>query len=254
MLTGIDHLVIAVADPDAAAAELERVAGLRAGGGGRHERLGTFNRLVWLGDTYLELIGVWDDALATASWIGAPVVRALAYGGGLATFAVASDDVAGDVERLRAQSSLLDGPMSGERVRSDGRVVRWTLAAPPRLGPAEPPFLIEHDTTAAEWTPEERAARAADVHPLGAPVRLEALELSLEAADVTRRSLALLRACGLRFRPSLAGGGARDATIGGQTLRLRPGPADASPTLRVAAPGVPARDVEALGLRFVVRG
>ena len=46
MLVGIDHLVIACADPDAAAADLEREVGVRAAGGGRHRALGTFNRLV----------------------------------------------------------------------------------------------------------------------------------------------------------------------------------------------------------------
>lgn len=254
VLVGIDHLVIAVPDPDAAAAELERVTGLRASGGGRHERLGTYNRLVWLGDTYLELIGVWGEALAAASWVGAPTVRALSAGGGLATFALASDGLATDLERLRDSGAAWEGPVAGERVRPDGRVVRWSLAAPPRLGPDEPPFLIEHDLSATEWTPEERAARAAEVHPLGAPVRLTTLEMPVAAADVARRSMSLLRACDLRFRPSLAGGGARDATIGAQTLRLRPGSAGASPTVRLAAPGVAARDVEALGLRFVVRG
>ena len=51
MLTGIDHLVIACADPDAAAADLERTIGLAAGGGERHDALGTYNRIVWLGDS-----------------------------------------------------------------------------------------------------------------------------------------------------------------------------------------------------------
>ena len=80
MLIGIDHLVIAVADPDEAASTLESSLGLEPGGGGRHEALGTFNRLVWLGDTYLELIGVFDAKLAAASWIGAPASRAIAAG------------------------------------------------------------------------------------------------------------------------------------------------------------------------------
>lgn len=253
MLTGIDHLVIAVADLDAAAAELERAVGLRAGGGGRHERFGTFNRLAWLGDTYLELIGVWDEALAATSWIGAPTLAVLAAGGGLATFALASDDLAADVERLRGHGATLEDPQLGERTRPDGRVVRWSITAPPRLGPAEPPFLIEHDVSAAEWTPGERAARAAEAHRMGAPVQLEVLELPVAQADVARRSTALQRTFDLRFRPSLAGGGARDATIGRQTLRLRPASAGTLPSVRLIAPGAATRDVEALGLRFVVR-
>jgi hypothetical protein len=253
VLIGIDHLVIAVPDPDDAAAELERVVGLRASGGGRHEALGTFNRLVWLGDTYLELIGVWDETLAAASWVGAPTVRALAAGGGLATYALASDDLAGDIERLRGQGAALDGPIPGQRTRPDGRVVRWSLGVPPRLGPEEPPFLIEHDPMAAEWTPDERARRASEAHPLGGRVSLEVLELPVLGDAVAARSLALLRARDLRFRPSLAGGGARDASIGGQTLRLRPVAAGTPPLVRLAASAGEARDVEALGLRFFVR-
>jgi hypothetical protein len=255
MRIGIDHLVIAVADPDGAAAELEGAVGLRASGGGRHEALGTFNRLVWLGDTYLELIGVFDTTLAAASWVGVPTLRALERGGGLATWALASDDLEADVVRLRADGAQLDGPRPGERTRPDGRTVRWWLAAPPRLGPDEPPFWIEHDTTAAEWTPAERAERAAELHPIGTAVRLEVLELPLPSpADVARRSLALLRASGLRFRPSLAGRGARDAEIGsGQRLRLVPAPSGAHPVVRLAADGAAALDEVALGVRFVVR-
>ena len=60
MLLGIDHLVIAVRDPDAAAATIERDLGIAFTGGGRHDAWGTFNRLAFLGDSYLELIGVFD--------------------------------------------------------------------------------------------------------------------------------------------------------------------------------------------------
>jgi len=70
MLLGIDHLVIAVPDPDAAAADLEAALGIAATGGGRHAQAGTFNRLIFLGDTYLELIGIWDRALALGTRSG----------------------------------------------------------------------------------------------------------------------------------------------------------------------------------------
>jgi hypothetical protein len=161
MLLGIDHLVIACADPDAAAADLEREVGLKPGGGGRHDALGTYNRLVWLGDSYLELIGIFDRALAERSWIGAPAVRALDAGGGLATWAVATDDLDGDVARLNDDGAGLTDPIAGERRRPDGAVVRWRLSVPGALGPDRPPFLIEHDAIAADCSPDERAARAA---------------------------------------------------------------------------------------------
>ncbi len=219
MLTGIDHVVLATPDPGSAAAALEAALGLRATGGGQHPALGTHNRLVWLGDSYLELIGVSDRSLAGQSWLGVPTAAALDRGGGLATYALACDDLAGTVARLRAAGSSIGGPIPGERVRPDGRAVRWRLAEPAALGPAEPPFLIEHDGTAAEWTPAERAERASAPHPAGGPVRLVRLELPV--ADVHRTTMRYVRTLGLGFRPSLAGGGARDASVGEQTVRLR---------------------------------
>lgn len=220
MFLGIDHLVIAIDDPAAAVARLEAEAGLASASGGRHEALGTFNRLVWLGDTYLEFIGVFDRALAETSWVGRPTVRTLDDGGGLATWAVATDDLDADLSRLRARGSNLGDPLAGNRQRPDGAMVRWRLAAPTTLGPEEPPFLIEHDQTAAEWTPADRAARAAMSHPLGGPVTLQVLELAVDDPGVVSQRFA--RTVGLQFRPSLAGRGARDANVGAQIVRLRP--------------------------------
>lgn len=259
MLLGIDHLVIACVDPDAAANDLEREMGLRPAGGGRHGALGTFNRLVWLGDTYLELIGVFDRTLAERSWIGVPTVRALDAGGGLATWAVATDDIDGDVTRLNTRGAGLAEPIAGKRRRPDGEVVRWRLSVPRELGPERPPFLIEHDPGAAEWSPDERAARASEVHPVGAPVRLEILELGI--TDTPGTIAGLMRTVRIGpFRPSLAGGGTRDAMVGDQTLRLRPHramtPAPIWPVatihLRAELPIEP-RTVSLLGCRFVLR-
>ena len=70
MLTGIDHVIVAVEDPDAAAESLRAELGLQPAGGGRHEEHGTHNRLVWLGDSYIELMGIFDESLAADSWWG----------------------------------------------------------------------------------------------------------------------------------------------------------------------------------------
>ncbi len=248
MFLGIDHLVIAVADPDAAAAGVQDVLGLAPGGGGRHDQLGTYNRLVWLGDSYLELIAVFDPALAATSWVGAPTLRALAGGtGGFATWAIASDGIDADRARLTATATDLATPIDGERRRPDGEVVRWRLAAAPTLGPSRPPFLIEHIADSAEWTAAERAARASG------PARLSVLELAVDDVDGTSR--AMLRTAGLRFRPSLAGGGARDADIGPQRLRLRPrrDPSSAVATIHLVVAGGRATDVDLLGCRWRIR-
>ena len=252
MFLGIDHVVIAVADPDEAAGLLERELGLAATGGGRHEALGTFNRLIWLGDSYLELVGVFDRALAAASWLGAPTLRSLDTGGGLATWAIATDELDHDLGRLRGAGSDLGEPIAGERRRADGGLVRWRISMPPQLGTGEPPFLIEHSPTSAEWTPADRASRSAQRHPIGGPVRIEALELRVD--EVNRTILRLLRTTGLRFRPSLSGGGSRDADIGGQTVRLRPRRGQSgSAVIRLTAPIPEPRTAELLGCRWAVR-
>jgi hypothetical protein len=247
MLLGIDHLVIAVADPDAASAELETTLGLAPGGGGRHDRLGTFNRLVWLADSYLELIGVFDRASAASSWIGAPTLRALEAGGGLATWAIASDDLPADVARLRDRGSSLAEPVDGERVRPDARVVRWRLSAAEPLDRDRPPFLIEHDPAAAEWSPDERDERATG------PTRLTVLELGVDDPDRTSQSF--LRTVGLRFRPSLSGGGARDADIGMQRVRLRPtrDPTRPRTMIHLRTREEVSADVDVLGCRWILR-
>ena len=65
----LDHVLIAVSDLEAAAREVERRHGLASVEGGRHQGLGTAKRIVPLGDTYLVLVAVVDEAvLDPALW------------------------------------------------------------------------------------------------------------------------------------------------------------------------------------------
>jgi hypothetical protein len=249
VLIGIDHIVVAVSDLDAAAAKLTDRVGIAATGGGRHPQYGTVNRLAWLGDTFVELVTVVDRALAEQSWLGRPTLAAMDRGlDAFVTWALSTDDIDGDVGALRAQGAAIDDPDAGERVRADGRVVRWHLALRPTIGPDQPPFLIEHDLTGAEWTAFERAERAAEVHPIGAPVRLRAFAIPANPVGPAIQMLA--REAGLQFRPSLAGGGARDATVGDHVVRLLP--ADRRVTVELASSAGDDRDVELFGIRWRV--
>ena len=249
MLLGIDHLVITVRDPDATAEALERDTGLAFTGGGRHEAMGTFNRLAFLGDTYLELIGVFKRGLVESSVtfaVGRAALAVLDEGReGLATYALATDDVAGDASGLRAGGSPIGAPVAGSRTRPDGGVVRWATAFP-ELGPAEPPFLIEHEHAGAEWGDEARAARAAFRHPVGGRVRVTALELPVTEPAVTAAAYA--KVLGLAFDP-----GGR-ATVGPHDIRLRPSAAaqDGLPVVHLASePRTPSLDLVRFGIRWV---
>ena len=132
----LDHVLIAVADLDAAARQVEARFGLASVEGGRHQGLGTANRIVPLGETYLELVAVVDDAEAEASGFGSWVT-----GGDLPRllgWCVRTDDLDEVADRLGL--TIADG----SRARPDGTVLNWRMAGL-ELSAEEPslPFFIE---------------------------------------------------------------------------------------------------------------
>ena len=257
MILGIDHVVIAVRDLEAASGELPAGLGLEVVEGGRHLALGTRNALCWLGDSYLELLAVTDASLAARSWIGAPAIASLSGGGGVATWALASDDLAADVRRLRAQGSSLIGPLPGERLRPDGRAERWLLALLPELAPDRPPFLIEHLAGSPEWHPDARRDRDERRHAAG-HVRLRRLEIPVDDPGSVARSYRTelgLRASAADAAPAAAtSADSAVVAVGVQSVVLRPASAPARhPVTIVLSSDVGSdRDVEMLGCRFVV--
>jgi catechol 2,3-dioxygenase-like lactoylglutathione lyase family enzyme len=250
MLLGIDHIVIACRDPDAAAELLRAEVGLEPGGGGRHERNGTFNRLVWLGDSYLELMGVFDAGLAGQRSIGASALAILQAGTeGFASFAIATDDIRSDVAALQALGSSLEPPADGQRVRPDGDVVRWQTAISPTVGLGGLPFLIEHEYVGSEWGEPARAARAEQVHPFGGRATLARLELA--ARDPKLAAARHHREIGLAT--VAAADRSIDLPIGPQLLRLNR-PRTGRPHVIIAIDGTAGspRSVDLLGCRFLV--
>lgn len=250
MIRGIDHLVIASADPDAAAEELESALGLAASGGGRHGGRGTFNRIAWLADgSYIELIGVDDRDAALAQPVGAAAVRALdAHGGGLATYALRDDDLEATATALGAIGTF--GPVvHGTREREDGERVEWWTSFPmTELAPNAAPFLIEHAYTGAEWGLEALAERARFSHPIGSPVALARLDVA--AADPPLTAATIHDQLGIDF---WAVADLAVADIGAHVLRLIPTREMAVPAVVTLAADVESpRTAELLGLRFDV--
>ncbi|HEX3329329.1 MAG TPA: VOC family protein [Gaiellales bacterium] len=114
----VDHLLIATAHLDAAAAAAEGL-GLPVAAGGRHSGWGTANRIVPLGDAYLELVAVVDAAEAAASGFGSWVAAAPPGPMGWAVHPADLDATAG---RLGL------GVVPGARAAPDGRTLRWRTA------------------------------------------------------------------------------------------------------------------------------
>jgi hypothetical protein len=168
----LDHVLLAVSDLSAAAQEIEARHGLVSIEGGLHPGWGTANRIVPLGDSYLELVAVVDESEAAHSAFGRWVAGAHTRSAGPLGWAVRTerlDDVAG---RL---GLTVD---AGARTARDGRAVRWRLAGVEHAA-AEPslPFFIEWgDGTTLP-------GRALAAHRAGA-VRLASLRLEGDAARI----------------------------------------------------------------------
>ena len=132
----LDHILIAVSDLEAAAREVEARHGLASVEGGRHEGLGTANRIVPLGETYLELVTVVDEGEAAQSGFGSWVAdgdlpRLLGW-------CMRTDDLDAVADRLGLVVA------DGARTHPDGTVLRWRMAGLERSAD-EPllPFYIE---------------------------------------------------------------------------------------------------------------
>jgi hypothetical protein len=118
----LDHVVYAVPDLDEAAVRFREEFGLDSTEGGRHERWGTANRIVPLGDQYLELVAAVDEQVAAETPFGTGVLERAARGGGWFTLAAVADDLEAVASRLGLEVG------SGSRTRPDGQTVRWQMA------------------------------------------------------------------------------------------------------------------------------
>ena len=172
----LDHVLIAVTDLDGAARTLVTCHGLAWVEGGRHAGWGTANRIVPLGETYIELITVVDEAEAAGSAFGRWVAAGLESAPGRPLGWVARTD---GLDQVAARLGL--AVSSGSRPAADGRVLRWRLAGVEEAA-AEPalPFFVEW----GEGTPLPGTAEVE--HPAGT-VRLERLRLGGDVGRVTQR-------------------------------------------------------------------
>jgi hypothetical protein len=95
----IDHVLYGTQDLDVAQRHIEDTLGLEVRPGGHHDKQGTHNRIVPLGNAYLELMAIDDRAEAKASLFGRVLLEKIT-GEGLIAWAVAVDDLETVAQRL----------------------------------------------------------------------------------------------------------------------------------------------------------
>lgn len=142
--------------------------------GGRHEGLGTENRIVPLGGAYLELLGVVDADEAAGSALGAWLTEHLQAGEAWLGWSVRSDDLDATCERLGLE------PMSMSRARPDGAELRWKVAGMERSR-ADPslPFFISWEM------PDDQLPGRAGGEVQASGARIAAVEVGADEAALT---------------------------------------------------------------------
>jgi hypothetical protein len=158
----LDHLGYAVRDLDEAAVRFREEFGLDSVEGGRHVGFGTANRIVPLGDQYIEIVGVVDKAEAAGSAFGRSVLERTAEGDGWLVIVVTISDVEAEAARLGLEVT------AGARTRPDGSEVRWRMTgldAPAR----EPwmPFFMTWDIPDELHPGRQRAGHEVKAQGLG---------------------------------------------------------------------------------------
>ena len=145
MLTGVDHIVLAVSDLDAATAGLRKV-GFHVVPGGVHP-VGTENALVPFPDgTYIEVIG-FPKRIASHRWWSL-----LQRGGGLVDLCARTSDITADIEAFRNAGVSYTDPRPLGRTRPDGFQLRFNVAHPIEdVGVVT--FLVEDLTPRSERVP-----------------------------------------------------------------------------------------------------
>ncbi len=183
MLTAIDHIIIGVNNLEQAATLFSQKLGLAASGGGIHPTGGTANRIIVIGDTYLELIAIHTPKEAQQS-----MLDRLAIHEGYLNFVLASNDIEADSQAMTNRGTPILGPTPGSLRAADGRTRGWSRINIERPDLAQHyPFIIQHESSG-----EERRIRLAGwatppEHPLGATQVRSATIAVADLAEATQR-------------------------------------------------------------------
>lgn len=206
MITGIDHIVIAVHSLERAIATY-RGLGFTVVEGGRHP-YGSYNALIGFADgSYIELLSFYEDSPAHPWWS-----LLQERGGGLIDFCLATDDIRGDLEALRKAGVDCGDLSEGGRARPDGYQVRWMNNKVGGGWQGLIPFLIEDVTPRAERLPAQREHTngISGIH-----------SIALATDDVARYAAVMAAVLGVEGQPVAgpdAGGAGLRIEVGGHAL------------------------------------
>lgn len=188
MMLRFDHLAVSCTALDEGAAAVEAALGLPLVPGGKHAHMGTHNRLLRLGDAYLEVIAI-DPAAPAPPWPRWFALDDFAGAARLTNWVVACDDLDAGLAQAPAGAGVAVDLARGDLrwrmgVTADGRLP-FAGAFPALIqwqGPHPAPRLPDSGA---------RLARLVVTHPEAASLRLALSGLSDPGVVVEAGPLAL---------------------------------------------------------------
>jgi hypothetical protein len=183
----IDHVIVAAEDLAALEATFRRL-GFSVTGGGTHPHLGTRNRIIVLGDGYLELL-----AIADAARVSSVLASRLSAGEGWVGCVLQSVDITAEVADLRWRGVDVRGPSIGRLVAPAGSARGWrvaTVGSDDFWAAVEPlPALIQHDTVGERHRIELAGSEGLARHANGA-IGLRDVVIAVASLDEAAQTFA----------------------------------------------------------------
>ncbi|MGG0177816.1 VOC family protein [Gottfriedia acidiceleris] len=184
-----DHLVWFFKKPEKAIIPLKQ-RGIQVVKGGRHESWGTYNTLTYFGLSYIEFLGIENLSIAEKHYenrlitlIVEQLVKETQEGP--ATVAIRTNNIEELAIKLKAKGLTVYGPLTGERVRADGQIIRWSLLFPEYTEKkVKLPFFIEWEKSDEERYSEFEDQGLIGSHILGQP-KLESIGFAINNLDET---------------------------------------------------------------------
>jgi catechol 2,3-dioxygenase-like lactoylglutathione lyase family enzyme len=198
MLNALDHIIIGVHDLAQAEAIFSQKLGLAVSGGGIHPSGGTANRIIVIGDTYLELITVRAPQEAQQS-----MLDRLNKGDGYLNFVLSSDNIEADSAAMAQRGVPIIGPKAGQLRSPDGKVRGWSRTDVERPDLTQHyPFIIQHDSTGTERRFRLAGWTEPPPHPLGA---VKVLSTTIAVANLAEATPRFQHIYGLSPSPTFTG-------------------------------------------------
>lgn len=183
----LDHLVHFVEKPERLV-KTTREHGLHTVNGGKHEMWGTYNSLCYFNLSYIEFIGIFDDALfekaAREPYTLHETYKKGSLQNGIVRMAFRTECIEKAAENLCSLDYEVYGPEEFSRRRPDGSILKWKLLHFGKRGQIfDLPFIIQWEGNDSDRYQDLLRTGTIKPHPLG-NLLIKEVEIGVEDLSI----------------------------------------------------------------------